>query len=54
MKTYYDTTFGKKLYVCDDGCSTGRFSNMINEQCKNNLEKKCMFLEHNRHCICNN
>ena len=54
MKTYYDTTFGKRLYVCNDGCSTGRFGDIIKEQCKNNVEKKCMFLNHNEHCICNN
>jgi len=54
MKTYYDTTFGKRLVVCEDGCSTGRFADIIKEQCKNNIEKKCMFLEHNKHCICNN
>ena len=54
MKTYVDKTFGKKLFVCKDGCSTGRFENLVKEQCENNTEKKCLFLSHNKHCICNN
>ena len=54
MKTYIDETFGKKLFVCKDGCSTGRFKNLVKEQCENNTEKKCLFLSHNKHCICNN
>jgi len=53
MKTYYDTTFGKRLFVCDCGCSCGRFADIIKEQCKKNIERKCMFLEHNKYCICN-
>lgn len=53
MKIYYDETFGKKLFVCNDGCSTGRLKNLVEEQCDNNIEKKCMFLIHNEHCICN-
>ena len=53
MKTYYDTTFSKKLVVCKDGCSTGRFADIVKNQCENNIEKKCLFLIHNEYCICN-
>jgi len=53
MISYYDTAFNKKFVVCDDGCSVGRFSDIVKKQCENNLEKKCLFLIHNEHCICN-
>lgn len=54
MKTYYDKTFfNKKLFVCDDGCSTGKVKTLVAEQCKNNINKECLFLIHNKHCICN-
>lgn len=52
MKTYKDETFGKTLFVCNDGCSTGRFKNIVKEQCENNITKECNFLVHNSHCIC--
>lgn len=53
MKTYYDIFFDKKLYVCNDRCSTGKFKNLVAEQCKNNIKKECLFLIHNKYCICN-
>ena len=53
MKTYFDKTFGKRLYVCEDGCSTGRFAEIVKDQCINNTSKECLQLIHTEHCICN-
>ena len=53
MKTYYDDIVDKKMFVCEDGCNTTTNPEWTSQQCMENTTKECMFIFHNKHCICN-
>jgi len=54
VKTYFDQIVGEKMYVCEDGCNTTKNPKWTIQQCLENVNKDCMFVFHNEHCICNN